>query len=539
MFRMKIMLWLLVVLSSASVCAQGAGAVTGVYRDGVAVYSKAFGLADVEQNVALTSKTPMHVASVSKQFAAFAIALLARDGKLNLDADIRTYLPWAPDFGQPITVRQLVHHTSGLRDQLELAYTRGITREDILRQAHVINLVSHQRSLNFPPGTEYSYGNTGYTLLAEIVRAVSGKTLRAFTTERIFQPLGMTHTFFNDDITQIVPGRAQSYRRAGEGAPWRWVPLNFETVGSTNVITTLDDLSKWADNFFRPVVGDAKLIEQVITPGLLASGKTTDYAFGLERRHIAGHEAVMHSGYDAGFRAVIALFPDQRVAVILLRNDSGLLDDPLAELANTYLNAGKKLPSLTPAAIAPSRAVLGKAPGHYLSRFDKAVTIQLVGKQLVWQTAWSSPTPIVFRSDGTFDLGDNDRIWSSYRLIANGLERISTDGGGLITTYQRVDAVKLSDKDLASVTGDYRSSELDVTYTFSVEGGRLVGRSIGLAKTLTFTPATKDRFDSDGYEMGAIEFDRDAQRRVTGMRAHVGNSRNISFVRVADPDSRN
>ena len=195
----------------------GPGAAVGIYHRGRPTLTRGYGLADLESGLPITPQTAFHAASVSKQFTAFAIALLAQEGAIDLEADVRDYLPYVPDFGSTITVRHLILHTSGLRNQVTLLLLRRQGVESRTTQHHVVNLVARQRTLNFPPRTDYSYSNTGYVLLAEIVFAGTGRSLREFTAERIFEPLGMQHTFFVDDVTEIVPRRASSYtRRRGE-----------------------------------------------------------------------------------------------------------------------------------------------------------------------------------------------------------------------------------------------------------------------------------------------------------------------------------
>lgn len=198
------------------------GAAVSIYQGGKLIFSKGYGLADLEAGTPLTARTPIHVASVSKQFTAFAVALLAREGKADLDADVRTYLPWMPQFSEGIiTVRHLILHTSGLRDQWALFTLGGQEMQSRLRQQQIVNMVARQRSLNFTPGVEYSYSNTGYTLLAEVVKAVSGQTLREFTTEHMFKPLHMDSTFFlttSMKWCRVAPTPFQGRRTARSGS---------------------------------------------------------------------------------------------------------------------------------------------------------------------------------------------------------------------------------------------------------------------------------------------------------------------------------
>src|SRR5690606_11554757 len=235
------------------------GVSVGVLWNG-RTFARGYGYADLEQDVPITPDTVFHVASVSKQFTAFSAALVAADGALDLDADIRSVLPEVPDFRAadaamgPITPRQLVYHTSGLRDQWTLFALGGMGLDNRLRQQQILRMVARQEALNFPPGTDYTYSNTGYTLLAELVQRTSGKSFAEFAEARIFQPLGMTSTLFYDDVTELVPRRAHSYEREGKGG-WRRSLLNFDTAGATSLHTTAPDLLKWAQNILEPSVG--------------------------------------------------------------------------------------------------------------------------------------------------------------------------------------------------------------------------------------------------------------------------------------------
>ncbi|MAF09161.1 hypothetical protein CMK11_01820 [Candidatus Poribacteria bacterium] len=195
------------------------GAAVSVARDGDVLFARGYGLAQLEYDIPITSTTVFHVASLSKQVTAFSVALLASEGRLSLDDDIRTHLPEVPDLGTPITLRHLIHHTSGLRDQWQLLVMSGHRIDDVITTEDIMTLVRHQRELNFPPGSEYLYCNTGYTLLAQVVERVTGETFYDWTRERLFAPLGMTNTYFQDDHERIVPNRAYSYKRTDDAMP--------------------------------------------------------------------------------------------------------------------------------------------------------------------------------------------------------------------------------------------------------------------------------------------------------------------------------
>jgi CubicO group peptidase (beta-lactamase class C family) len=279
-------------------------------------------MANLEHDIPITPASIFHVASVSKQFTAASIMLLAADGKLSLDDDIRKHLPEIPDYGHPITIRHLLTHTSGLRDQWDLLIMArgGRFEENRITESDVLEIVVRQKGLNFTPGTEYLYSNTGYTLAGTIVRRVSGKSLRTFADERIFRPLGMTSTHFHDDYTMIVPGRAAGYGRTGTG--WRVSLPNYDTYGATSLFTTVGDLLKWEANHARPVVGSDAMLRAMATSATLANGDTTTYGLGLATSLFRGVRLVGHGGADAGYRTWSGRVPEHGLALVVLCNAS-------------------------------------------------------------------------------------------------------------------------------------------------------------------------------------------------------------------------
>jgi CubicO group peptidase (beta-lactamase class C family) len=256
------------------------GCAVAALRDGKILYQRGYGMADLDHNVPITAETVFHVASMSKQFTAAAIVMLAQERKLSLDDEVRKYVPELPDFGAPVTLRQLVHHTSGLRDQWELLGLAGWRYSpDLITDDDVLSIMSRQKDLNFPPGSKHMYSNTGYTLLAQVVKRVSGQSFREFTTSRIFQPLGMRNTHFRDDHAEIVKNMAYGYVPAKD--TFRISITNFDTVGATSLLTTVEDLALWDENFYNPRVGGPEMIRQMLERGKLSDGEQLDYAFGL------------------------------------------------------------------------------------------------------------------------------------------------------------------------------------------------------------------------------------------------------------------
>jgi CubicO group peptidase (beta-lactamase class C family) len=256
------------------------GCAVGATVGGNSVISKAYGMADLEHDVRNTPETIFEAGSVSKQFTAAAVLLLAREGKLSLDDQVRKYIPEVPDYGVPLTVRHMLNHTSGLRDWGSVAGIGGWPRTTrAYTHAHVLEIVSKQRALNFTPGSRYSYSNTGYNLSAMLVARLSGMSFSEFSQKRIFGPVGMTHTSWRDDHQRIVKGRAIAY---SEQSGQYETLMPFENVhGNGGLLTTVGDLLKWNENFSKHLVGDAAIAREQETPGRFNDGRAHGYALGL------------------------------------------------------------------------------------------------------------------------------------------------------------------------------------------------------------------------------------------------------------------
>ena len=312
------------------------GASVAIAHKGEILYAKGYGEAQLEYNIPNSPTTVFHVASVSKQFTAFAIAYLADQDKIDLDADIRTYLPEMPDFGETITVRHLVHHTSGLRDQWNLLVMAGWRFDDVITEDQIMTLLKRQRELNFPPGEEFVYCNSGFTLMAKIVEKVTGQKFSEWCQEHVFEPLGMNSTQFYDDHERIVPNRSYSYYEAGGGYKKR--VLSYANVGATSLFTTVEDLSKWAWNFEQITVGNQNLMKQMHERGILNSGDTISYAFGQFMGTYKGLKEVSHGGADAGYRTFLLRFPEEAYSIVVLSNLRSFNPGGLAyRVADIYL----------------------------------------------------------------------------------------------------------------------------------------------------------------------------------------------------------
>ena len=298
----------------------GPGCAVGVYQSGKVIYARGFGLANITNDVPITRATRLTTGSVSKQFTAASIALLVQAGKLSLDDDVRKYVPELVDYGTPIKIRHLVHHTSGLRDFWELVDLAGMRPDDGYTVDDMLALAAKQKGLNFPPGSEYRYSNTGYLVLGVVVKRVTGQSLRRFADSAMFKPLGMNETLFLDDHNEVVRGRAMAY--SPSGSTWKINVWNNDLVGQGGIVTSLADLQKWDENFYTGQVGGREFIDLVQSTEPLSGSGKNDYAFGLTVQTYRGQPLVQHTGATGGYRAAIYRFPAQHTSVAMMCNVS-------------------------------------------------------------------------------------------------------------------------------------------------------------------------------------------------------------------------
>lgn len=497
------------------------GGVVLVARGDTIVYQRSFGGADLEQGTPISADTRFHVASVSKQFTAFAAALLAHEGRLDLDADIRTYLPELPDYGSPIRVRHLIHHISGLRDQWDLTMLSGVNLSSLISQDGLLAIIGAQRSLNFAPGSEYRYSNSGYTLLAEIVARRSGMPFRRFLQERVFTPLGMAQTLVYDNAAELVPGRAQSYRVTPQGRA-EIVRLNFDNYGATSLFTTAGDLRKWSRELMHPRIFPPDLIRSLSRPVRLNDGTELNYGFGMTRAPVSGLTAVFHGGSDAGFRAFIANYPDRDATIIILSNaaaDVGRLHQALADI---FLDPPSKV-----AVVAPPADLTGFA-GRYASSWAPTMELRVDDGRLV-RMASSGPQAATFRDDGSVAFGTSVTPFRPVRDASGQVIAIEEWPAGVPSVrYNRIAIARPATAELAQLAGEYRSHEVDTTIRVSLDGETLALSTLSSTHKSPLLPLDRDRFETFG---GLVTFRRDASGRVTALDVTTGRVRNLRYAR--------
>jgi CubicO group peptidase (beta-lactamase class C family) len=319
------------------------GCALGVYRDGKIIYAKGYGLANLEENIPITPASVFDIGSTSKQFTAASILLLEKQGKLSVNDDVRKYVPELPDYGQKIAILHLLNHTSGLRDYLTLMELAGINTDGVTTDEDALALITRQKALNFVPGSDWLYSNTGFFLLSVIVKRASGRTLREFAAENIFSPLGMTHTQYRDDHTSVVPSRAMAYDPKEHADGYVLSVSYFEQTGDGAVHTSVEDLQKWDENFYSAQIGGKKFLAEIQEQGKLNSGKVLDYAKGLFIEDYRGLHTVSHGGAWGGYRAELLRFPEQHFSVACLCN-LGTADPSKRadEVADIYLASSLK-----------------------------------------------------------------------------------------------------------------------------------------------------------------------------------------------------
>jgi CubicO group peptidase (beta-lactamase class C family) len=509
------------------------GCAVGVIQNGQLVYKRGYGMANLEHDVPITSRTVFRIASTSKQFTAMCIALLAEQGELSLDDDIRKHLPEMPKYGYTITIWHLIHHTSGLYDYVELMNLAGTRDEDPCTDDNVIEMLGRQETLNFTPGSEYLYSNTGYYLLGLIVKRVSGQSLREFAEARIFEPLGMMDTQFHDDHTAVVKHRAAGYSPRDDGG-YRIDMTAQDLVGDGGLFTTVEDLYLWDQNFNhnRLGAGNDSLVQQVLTPGVLNSGEKLGYAFGLIVGNYRGLKTVSHGGSFVGFRAEVIRFPERRFSVICLANLSTINPERLArQIADIYLDGEFKDSPRGAEPIELPQETLADKVGVYRSfTSGQVVELSLPKGSLVaemsgerFPIAPTTETDFVtvaapLNAQIRFERSGQGKLWLMHVHVE----------GERADTLEMIEVVSPNADRLAEYVGDYHSKELQTTYRLVIKDGKLFVRHRSAPRD-PLKPGVDDMFWAEAI---TFHFTRDAEGRVSGFTVSTERARKIRFARI-------
>ncbi len=513
------------------------GCACAVMRDGKTLYAKGHGLADLERNVPITAESVFYIGSTTKQFTAAAIALLVLDGKLSLSTDVRTLIPELKDIGAAVTVEQLVHHTSGVRDYYGLLALQGWSEPDRLDNEMIVALLARQRSLNFTPGSRFLYSNSNYVLLAEIVKRVSGKPLPEFAKERLFDPLGMQDTQFESDASRVVRNRVLSYGLAGGSFIQFYKTL--EAYGAGNLLTTAGDLALWDENFYTGKVGGKPFLDMLQLRSVPGTGIPGDYGFGLMYGEYRGLPIVHHSGAFQGFRAQLTRFPQQHFSVAVMCNLGAANPDGIANrVADIYL-ASELAPAATPA---PASAQGGATPVEvsidpdlldgYVGRFAFdanprfVLTFTREGDNLYAQATGQQRAQIYASSGNEFFYKVVNARITFHREPDGTTSRITLHQNG-DRGATRVQEFVVAGADMPQYAGRFYNDELDVTFETAWKLASLEVRAKDVPP-MTFRP---NRPDSFGNGATTINFRRDAQGRIESLSFGGNRVLNVIFVK--------
>lgn len=517
------------------------GCALGVFRNGAIAYGRGYGSADLERPTPITTATLFDIGSTSKQFAAASIALLADDHKLAFGDEVRKYIPELPDYGAPLTIDQMMRHTSGLRDYAGLLALAGHSLEEVTTDSQALALIVKQRHLNFPSGTRYEYSNTNFFLLSVIVQRITGTPLADFARTRLFLPLGMTHTQYRNHFAMLIPNRAIGYAPEGKDGGFRISMSNWEQTGDGALHLSVDDALAWDENFYDARVGGRAMVDALRQRGTLSNGDSIGYGRGLFLGRYRGLRREEHGGDWIGYHAAFARFPEQHTSIVVFCNSDGISPGGLSDrVADIVLAREFTMPEAVAAArdtasthTAPTVPVSALEGGYFASATGEVIriadtsgapTLHIAGQSLplapVGPLAYAVtglPVYVTFVENGRRPV---KVLW---------LRIGSTDS----TRAERFAAAAPTPAQLRRYAGRYRSPELGVTWDISFEKGRLALNNtpsdlMDIAGPLD--PAMAGSFTAGG---GVLQFTQDAKGRLTGFGLSASRMRGIRFDRVA------
>jgi CubicO group peptidase (beta-lactamase class C family) len=514
------------------------GCACAVIQAGKVIYAKGYGMADLEHNVPITPDSVFYIAFISKQFTAASVALLARDGKISLQDDIHKYFPELHDYGEPVTVDELIHHTSGIREYTDLLALTGRSFSDHIDNGSVIKLLSRQTSLNFTPGSRYLYTHSNYVLLAELVRRVSGQPLPEFAAKHIFGPLGMKDTQIGSNAPKTESNRALSYGRTYTGSASHAIN-SVDSSSENKVLSTVSDLARWDENLNTGKVGGIPFLKLILSRGALADGTPINYAFGVEDDAYRGLPTISVNGGYLGFGSEQLRFPDQQLSVVVLCN-CPLDPIKLAQsVADIYL--GKELAEKkeelfrTPP---PSKITIDpKVLDTYLGRFalddapQSILTISRDGENLFTQAAGQAPNPIFPSSVTDFSTQDSSAQITFHREADGSVRRITLHQNGDQDGHRVDEASPLPVSSFAQYLGRYHSDELTVDFDVMIVDAHLFIRN--RAQTALMASAALTARGADAFQAGhgSIMFRRDLHGQIDGLIYSWGRALNLLFTR--------
>jgi CubicO group peptidase (beta-lactamase class C family) len=512
------------------------GYAIGIVNNGKVDYLKGYGMANLEYNIPITPSTPFHLASVSKQFTAFCIHLLAEQKKLILTDTIQKYLRGLPHYQDPLTILNLLQQTSGIRDQWELLGLGGTSEPDLITEENVLNVIYRQKELNFKPGDKWLYSNSNYSLLAQVIEKISGKIFADFIADNVFIPLQMTSSFINTDAKRIIPSKAYSYETKGDNHQFGKLELNYSSYGATDMYSSVEDLVKWLLNFDQPKVGNQTVFDKMKERAVLNNGDTAFYGSGLFVGKYKGLVRIFHDGNDAGYQTYIAYFPEKKFGVVVLSNLYSAIPAQLAmQIANLYLQF--PINQIGNQTIKPHYDFIKTNLSHY----QYTGNYETPGGNLIKITKGDSSLQIQFPdmnepqqlkeiNDTAFIVFDNYRIEFSQKDKQQ-FRQIKLKAPSFSNTADRVEYPNYTLSQLKEFTGLYYSGEIQTVYEVAIKNGNLVLHHLRNGE-ITLTSKTKDRFSAAKWYLNKVVFERNKNGGINSFRVSCGRTYNVLLKKI-------
>ncbi|MBL7934238.1 MAG: serine hydrolase [Bacteroidia bacterium] len=505
------------------------GGVVMVSHKNKLIFSKAYGLANISYNIPNEKETVFNTGSVSKQFTAMGIVLLQLEGKLSVDDDIHKYLPELNDFGKPITIRHLLHHTSGLRSSPELFGLAGWRDGDAILNDDVYRYLYKQVDLNFEPGSEYMYSNSGYILLAKIIENITKQDFKSWMKEKIFQPLKMNSTFIEEEYLKINTKIASSYAETGPSV-FQSVENTDLSYGASNVYSTTSDILNWAKNFSQAPSEWQKAFSLLKTLDTMDNGKKNNYAFGIFLDDFFGNERVQHTGAVAGFRSIMYSYPVENLEIVILSNFTTNQLFKMADQISQLFLENKSIVNKNKFTINPvklSSEGLKKHEGMYWNDIDNYSRKIYVENDTLWylRTNNNKKSHLIPISEHEFQMsGINEKLIISFDKNTGKMSMITADN--TVTTFEKYNDKAHTIKDLQDYTGTFYSPELETYYTISLKGDKLFGYHNRFGE-FEIQTLKKDVLNWGG--MAISKHKRNKNGDVIGFEVTINRIRNLRF----------
>ena len=510
------------------------GCALGIIKDNELIYAKGYGLANMEYNIPNSASSVFRIGSTSKQFTAACIVLLAEKNKLKLSDNLKSLFPDFPEYAEKITIKHLLNHTSGIRDYLQLSYLKGLGDDDFYTDENIMDWLIHQSDLNFAPGEEYLYSNSGYWLLGQIIEKVSGMNMAEFAKKELFDPLGMENTHFHNDHTEIVKNRASGYTPASDDN-YKISMTNLDMIGDGGIFTTINDIKKWDDAFYESTVLSKTFWAMMTEQGILNNGEVISYASGLMIGKYKGLKTIRHGGAFVGFRAELLRFPEQKLSIAIFANradanpsrmanqvaDILLKDKLIEEVVALKKKSGIILPK--------EKFQLSQLVGSYEIQPGVVAKLTIKNDSLNVFQSWNKSTYNIARVlADSFEIPGTENLIFTFSNLKDGFAQTLTvqqgDGETIATRKEEIDIAKVN---LNDFTGSYYSTELDVNYNFEIEKENLVVRVEDQKSSVKLTISNLDEFSS---QFGLVRFQRKGGI-ISGFELDSGRVKNLKFTK--------